>query len=183
MNYGNIKECDIADGPGVRVSLFVSGCRHHCKGCFNEIAWDFNYGTPFTDATISDIINTEETEAEILRLLGAGFVQGFTLLGGEPFEPENQVELVKLLKKIRETYPQKDIWCYSGYLFDRDMVPGGCVHTDVTEEMLSYIDVLVDGEFKEELKDVTLVFRGSQNQRIIDVQESRNQGTVVLKDF
>ena len=99
------------------------------------------------------------------------------------FEPENQVELVKLLKKIRETYPQKDIWCYSGYLFDRDMVPGGCVHTDVTEEMLSYIDVLVDGEFKEELKDVTLVFRGSQNQRIIDVQESRNQGTVVLKDF
>ena len=126
---------------------------------------------------------TEETEAEILRLLGAGFVQGFTLLGGEPFEPENQLELVKLLKKIRETYPQKDIWCYSGYLFDRDMVPGGCVHTDVTEEMLSYIDVLVDGEFKEELKDVTLVFRGSQNQRIIDVQESRNQGTVVLKDF
>ena len=123
------------------------------------------------------------TEAEILRLLGAGFVQGFTLLGGEPFEPENQVELVKLLKKIRETYPQKDIWCYSGYLFDRDMAPGGCVHTDVTEEMLSYIDVLVDGEFKEELKDVTLVFRGSQNQRIIDVQESRNQGTVVLKDF
>ena len=173
MNYGNIKECDIADGPGVRVSLFVSGCRHHCKGCFNAETWDFEFGQHYT----------EETEAEILRLLGAGFVQGFTLLGGEPFEPENQVELVKLLKKIRETYPQKDIWCYSGYLFDRDMVPGGGVHTDVTEEMLSYIDVLVDGEFKEELKDVTLVFRGSQNQRIIDVQESRNQGTVVLKDF
>ncbi len=107
MNYGNIKECDIADGPGVRVSLFVSGRRHHCKGRFNEETWDFGFGQHYT----------EETEAEILRLLGAGFVQGFTLLGGEPFEPENQVELVKLLKKIRETYPQKDIWCYSGYLF------------------------------------------------------------------
>ena len=144
--------------------------------------------TKGVEATIQNIgrlgkDGMKETNEEILRLLGAGFVQGFTLLGGEPFEPENQVELVKLLKKIRETYPQKDIWCYSGYLFDRDMVPGGCVHTDVTEEMLSYIDVLVDGEFKEELKDVTLVFRGSQNQRIIDVQESRNQGTVVLKDF
>lgn len=109
MNYGNIKECDIADGPGVRVSLFVSGCRHHCKGCFNEETWNFNYGQPYT----------EETEAEILNSLDSNFIQGFTLLGGEPFEPENQVELVKLLKKVRETYPKKDIWCYSGYLFDR----------------------------------------------------------------
>ena len=168
MNYGNIKECDIADGPGVRVSLFVSGCRHHCKGCFNEETWNFNYGQPYT---------------EILNSLDSNFIQGFTLLGGEPFEPENQVELVKLLKKVRETYPKKDIWCYSGYLFDRDMIPGGCVHTNVTDEMLSYIDVLVDGEFKEALKDVTLVFRGSQNQRIINVQESKKQGKVVLEDY
>ena len=173
MNYGNIKECDIADGPGVRVSLFVSGCRHHCKGCFNEETWNFNYGQPYT----------EETEAEILNSLDSNFIQGFTLLGGEPFEPENQVELVKLLKKVRETYPKKDIWCYSGYLFDRDMFPGGFVDTNVTDEMLSYIDVLVDGEFKEALKDVTLVFRGSQNQRIINVQESKKQGKVVLEDY
>ena len=165
MNYGNIKECDIADGPGVRVSLFVSGCRHHCKGCFNEETWNFNYGQPYT----------EETEAEILNSLDSNFIQGFTLLGGEPFEPENQ--------KVRETYPKKDIWCYSGYLFDRDMIPGGCVHTNVTDEMLSYIDVLVDGEFKEALKDVTLVFRGSQNQRIINVKESKKQGKVVLEDY
>ena len=161
MHYGNIKECDIADGPGVRVSLFVSGCRHHCKGCFNSETWDFQYGKPYT----------KETEEEIIRLLEPGFIQGFTLLGGEPFEPENQVELVKLLKRIRETYPKKDIWCYSGYLYDVDMIPGGKVYTEVTEEMLSYIDVLVDGEFVEELKDITLVFRGSSNQRILHLKE------------
>lgn len=160
MHYGNIKECDIADGPGVRVSLFVSGCRHHCKGCFNAETWDFNYGKPYT----------KETENEIIQLLASDFVQGFTLLGGEPFEPENQVELVKLLKRIRETYPQKDIWCYTGYLYDVDLPEGGKVHTDVTDEMLSYIDVLVDGEFVEAEKDVTLVFRGSRNQRIIHLK-------------
>lgn len=163
MHYGNIKECDIADGPGVRVSLFVSGCRHHCKGCFNSETWDFQYGKPYT----------KETEDEIIRLLEPDFIQGFTLLGGEPFEPENQAELVKLLKRIRETYPKKDIWCYSGYLYDVDMIPGGKVHTKVTEEMLSYIDVLVDGEFVEELKDVTLVFRGSSNQRILHLKEKQ----------
>lgn len=161
MHYGNIKECDIADGPGVRVSLFVSGCRHHCKGCFNSETWDFQYGKPYT----------KETEEEIIRLLEPDFIQGFTLLGGEPFEPENQVELVKLLKRIRETYPKKDIWCYSGYLYDVDMIPGGKVYTEVTEEMLSYIDVLVDGKFVEELKDITLVFRGSSNQRILHLKE------------
>ena len=158
-NYGNIKECDIADGPGVRVSLFVSGCRHHCKGCFNKETWDFDYGMPYT----------KETEDEIIRLLAPSYIQGLTLLGGEPFEPENQKELAGLLKRVRETYPDKDIWCYTGYLYDVDLPEGGRVHTEVTEEMLSYIDVLVDGEFIEEEKDVTLVFRGSRNQRIIEL--------------
>lgn len=161
MYYGNIKECDIADGPGVRVSLFVSGCRHHCKGCFNSETWDFQYGQPYT----------KETEEEIIRLLAPAYIQGFTLLGGEPFEPENQKELAGLLKKIRNTYPNKDIWCYTGYLYDVDLPEGGKVHTEVTDEMLSYIDVLVDGEFVEALKDVTLVFRGSSNQRIIELRK------------
>lgn len=161
MNYANIKNCDIADGPGVRVSLFVSGCRHHCKGCFNAETWDFHFGQPYT----------EETEAEILRLLEPHYIQGFTLLGGEPFEPENQVELVHLLKKIRERLPKKDIWCYTGYLYDVDLIEGGRVYTDVTKEMLSYIDVLVDGEFIEAEKDLSLEFRGSRNQRILTREE------------
>ena len=163
MNYGNIKECDIADGPGVRVSLFVSGCRHHCKGCFNKETWDFDYGMPYT----------KETEDEIIRLLAPSYIQGLTLLGGEPFEPENQKELAGLLKRVRETYPDKDIWCYTGYLYDVDLPEGGRVHTEVTEEMLSYSDVLVDGEFIEEEKDVTLVFRGSRNQRIIELGKEK----------
>jgi len=141
MNYGNIKECDIADGPGVRVTLFVSGCRHHCKGCFNSETWNFQYGVPFT----------EETQDKILKLLEPGYIQGFTLLGGEPFEPENQAVLVHLLKKIRETYPQKDIWCYSGYL-------------------------LVDGEFVEAKKDLTLIFRGSSNQRLLRLKDGEFAG-------
>ena len=145
MHYGNIKECDIADGPGVRVSLFVSGCRHHCKGCFNPETWDFKYGKPYT----------QETEEELLGLLAPDYIKGLTLLGGEPFEPENQGVLTALLKRVRTLYPEKDIWCYTGYLYDVDLAKGGKVHTDVTEEMLSYIDVLVDGEFVEELKDVT----------------------------
>ena len=164
MYYGMIKKCDIADGPGVRVSLFVSGCRHHCKGCFNAETWDFAYGSPYT----------KETEEEILRLLEPDYIRGFTLLGGEPFEPENQRELAGLLARIRETYPGKDIWCYTGYLYDRDLQPGGCVFTDVTETMLSCIDVLVDGEFIEEQKDVTLRFRGSRNQRILTLHGTKD---------
>lgn len=161
MYYANIKEYDIADGPGVRVSLFVSGCRHKCKGCFNEVAWDFQYGKLYT----------KEVEEELVKLLEPYYIQGFTLLGGEPFEPENQVELVKLLKKIRETYPEKDIWCYTGFLYDVDLMKGGRAHTEVTDEMLSYIDVLVDGPFIEELKDITLKFRGSSNQRILELKK------------
>ena len=161
MNYANIKKYDIADGPGVRVSLFVSGCRHHCKGCFNYEAWDFEYGRPYT----------ADTEAEILEALKPGYIAGLTLLGGEPFEPENQVELVTLLRKVRETYPEKSIWSYTGYVYDKDLVPGGRAYTDVTDEMLSYLDVLVDGPFVEELKDITLQFRGSSNQRIIKMDK------------
>ena len=166
MNYGTIKECDIADGPGVRVSLFVSGCRHHCKGCFNADTWDFNYGMPYT----------KETEDEIIRLLAPGYIQGLTLLGGEPFEPENQRELVKLLKRVRETYPDKDIWSYSGYIYDVDLVEGGRAYTEVTKEMLSYLNVLVDGPFVQELKDITLKFRGSKNQRIIKLENGKDVG-------
>ena len=163
MNYATIKNCDIANGPGVRISLFVSGCTHHCKGCFNEVAWDFDYGEPFTQQTIRTILD----------MMKPGYIKGLTLLGGEPFEPENQVVLVKLLREIKETYPKKDIWCYSGYLFDVDLAEGGRVHTEVTDEMQSYIDVLVDGEFVEELKDITLKFRGSSNQRILELAKLR----------
>lgn len=157
MNYACIKNCDIANGPGCRVSLFVSGCRHHCKGCFNEEAWDFNFGEPYT----------QDIEDRIIELIEPDYIQGFSLLGGEPFEPENQLVLVNLLRRIHEKYPDKDVWCYSGYLYDVDMIEGGRIYTRVTKEMLSYIDILVDGEFVLEKKDITLQFRGSSNQRIV----------------
>lgn len=161
MYYGNIKKYDIADGLGVRVSLFVSGCRHHCKGCFNSETWDFSYGQPFT----------KETQEELLAALAPPYIAGLTVLGGEPFEPENQPVVAGVLKRVREQYPKKDIWCYTGYLYDVDLIPGGKVYTSVTEEMLSYIDVLVDGEFIEAEKDASLQFRGSRNQRIIRLSE------------
>ncbi len=163
MNYGNIKKYDIADGPGVRVSLFVSGCTHHCKGCFNAETWDFNYGQPYTS----------KTEEEILKAMEPVYITGFTLLGGEPFEPQNQKVLVGLLKKIREKFPKKSIWCYTGYTYDVDLLEGGKVYTEVTEEMLSYIDTLVDGEFVEEKKDLMLEFRGSSNQRLIHLKDMK----------
>ena len=163
MNYAEIKNLDIANGPGLRVSLFVSGCTHHCKGCFNPESWNFNYGQPFTEAT----------QEHLLELLENEHIRGLSLLGGEPFEPANQAALLPFLRKVRARFPKKDIWCYSGYLFDVDLAEGGRVYTEVTDEMLSYIDVLVDGEFVEELKDITLKFRGSSNQRILELAKPR----------
>ena len=170
MNYATIKNRDIANGPGVRVSLFVSGCTHHCKGCFNAVAWDFDYGQPFT----------EQTMDSILEMLEPSFVKGITLLGGEPFEPQNQPDLVQLLRKIKAKYPEQSVWAFSGYLFDKDILPGNLGDPAITREFLSYVDVLVDGRFEEDKRDLTLRFRGSSNQRLINVPASLQQGQVVL---
>ena len=171
MNYATIKNCDIANGPGVRVSLFVSGCTHRCPGCFNEVAWDFDYGEPFT----------QETVEYILELLKPDYIQGLTLLGGEPFEPQNQGPVVQLLRQVREKYPQKSIWAFSGYLFEKDILSG---RLGDTAEYLSYLDVLVDGPFVEAKKNLSLRFRGSENQRLIDVPASLVRGeTVVWQDW
>ena len=172
MNYATIKNFDIANGEGVRVSLFVSGCNHHCPGCFNSIAWDFNYGEPFTDETIS----------KLLQMLKNDNIRGLSLLGGEPFDPFNQQGLIEFLRIYKNELPNKDIWCYTGYTLDKDLVPGGIAYTDVTDEMLSYIDVLVDGKFILEQKNISLRFRGSENQRIIDVKKTKNLGKIVLRN-
>ena len=145
MNYAEIKNCDIANGPGVRVSLFVSGCTHHCPGCFNQVAWDFDYGEAFTQQTID----------RILEMLRPGYIKGLTLLGGEPFEPENQGAIVELLRQIKERYPEKSIWAFSGYLFDRDILSGRLGDWEITQESLSYLDVLVDGPFVQEKKNLS----------------------------
>lgn len=170
MNYAEIKYNDISNGPGVRTSLFVSGCTHRCKGCFNEIAWDFNYGKPFTQETIDDILDS----------LAPDYITGLTLLGGEPFEHSNQLGLLPLLRAVRQKYPDISIWCFTGYLFDKDIRDNMCLKWPETKEMLSYIDVLVDGEFMEDLKNLMLKFKGSENQRTILVQESLKSGDVVL---
>ena len=170
MYYADIKKWDVANGPGVRVSLFVSGCTHRCKGCFNEEAWDFHYGNPFT----------KETEDEILKEMEKSYYHGFTLLGGEPFEHENQKVLAPFLKRVRETFPEISIWCYSGYVFDKEILAEMLPKWEETKEMLQYIDGLVDGRFVEELKQVNLLFRGSANQRLIDVKNSMKDGRVVL---
>ncbi len=172
MNYAAIKKCDIANGTGVRTSLFVSGCRHHCKGCFQPETWDFDFGNEFTS----------EIEDDIIESLEPDYIEGLTLLGGEPFEPENQRVLVKFLKRVREIYPDKSIWCYSGYLLDEELLKDSKARCEVTDEMLSYIDVLVDGEFVLEKKNIMLKFRGSENQRIINVKKSLETGEIVLWD-
>ncbi|MBO5129637.1 MAG: anaerobic ribonucleoside-triphosphate reductase activating protein [Oscillospiraceae bacterium] len=170
MNYATIKNCDIANGPGVRVSLFVSGCTHRCPGCFNEVAWDFDYGQPFT----------EETMDSIVAMLRPNHIKGLTLLGGEPFEPRNQGPILQLLRRVKRELPDKSIWAFSGYLFDRDILERRLGPWEITEEILSYLDVLVDGPFVESRKNLSLRFRGSENQRLIDVPASLKNGEIIL---
>ena len=170
MNYADIKQYDVANGPGIRISLFVSGCNHHCKGCFNEVAWDFNYGTPFTEETIDTIIG----------YLNSPHIAGLTLLGGEPMEPSNQKGLLPLVKRVKELFPDKTIWCFTGFRFDEDILGKMYDTIPETKELLSYFDVMVDGKFMEELKSVSLVFKGSSNQRTIMVKESLQSGEIVL---
>ncbi len=172
MNYALIKPRDIANGPGVRVSLFVSGCRRHCKNCFNPETWDFAYGKPFNQKTVD----------EILGLLAPDYIRGLTVLGGEPFEPENQPTVLDLVRQVKARYPEKEIWAFTGNRFDDDLLAKKLGPWEVTEALLQHIDVLVDGAFVEELKDMGLRFRGSSNQRIINVKKSLEAGETVLWD-
>ena len=170
MNYAAIKKNDIANGPGVRVSLFVSGCRHHCRGCFNREAWDFSYGQLFTQGTIE----------ELLSALAPSYVAGLSLLGGEPLEPENQAPLLSLARQFKARFPEKTLWCYTGFSFEADLLPLSVGGPEILRELLSYIDVLVDGRFMEEKKDLSLIFRGSSNQNIIDMPKSLEAGRMIL---
>jgi len=169
MHYGEIKNCDIANGEGVRVSLFVSGCTNHCEHCFQPQTWDFEYGQPFT----------AETEEYLLSLLTPDYISGLTLLGGEPFEPANQAVLLPFLRRVREQLPKKNIWAFSGFTYEELTTPGSYCHCQATEEILSMVDVLVDGRFVEELKDISLRFRGSSNQRLIDMNATRQAGQII----
>lgn len=172
MNYATIKKYDVANGPGVRVSLFVSGCTHHCPGCFNPETWDFNFGKPFD----SEVMN------EILEAMQPSYIHGFTLLGGEPFEYVNQQGVLPLLKEMKSRFPNKDIWCFTGYDFEKDILGDMVNKWPETSEMLSYIDVLVDGEFVEAKRNLSLRFRGSENQRLIKVADSLMANEVILWD-
>jgi len=173
MYYGELKKCDIANGIGVRVTLFVSGCTNRCPGCFQPQTWDFRYGKPFTD----------ETKEEIFAELDKSYVDGLTLLGGEPFEPENQRTLLPLLREVRQKYPGKTVWCFTGFRLDDELLcQGSYPRCEATDDMLACIDVLVDGRFREELKDISLQFRGSRNQRIIDMNQTRRTGVITLWD-
>lgn len=172
MNYATIKTHDVANGTGVRVSLFVSGCTHRCKGCFNAEAWDFEYGNPYTP----------EVEETILRALEPAYIKGLSLLGGEPFEPQNQPSVLNLCRRAKELYPDKTIWCYTGYDFEKDILAGKLGDPEITDALIHLIDVLVDGEFVEAKKDLKLRFKGSSNQRIINVPESLKLDEIVLWD-
>ena len=172
MHYGEIKNCDIANGEGVRISLFVSGCTNHCENCFQPQTWDFDYGKPFT----------EETEDELIRLLAPGYINGLTLLGGEPFEPKNQRALLPFLRRVKRELPQKTIWSFTGFTWEELHTPASYPRCEVTDELLSLLDVLVDGRYVEALHDISLRFRGSSNQRIIDVKRTLSSGTLTLWD-
>ena len=173
MYYGTIKKFDVADGPGCRVSLFVSGCRNHCPGCFNQETWDFHYGQEYT----------AETEQMILQALAPDYIQGLSLLGGDPFEPENQRELLRLLRSVKSAFPKKDIWAYTGYTLEKLQNAEGHPRCEATDEMLSMIDILVDGPFIEARKNIGLRFRGSENQRIIDLPNTLKSGEIVISHY
>lgn len=170
MYISTVKYLDIANGLGIRTSVFVSGCTHYCKGCFNKQAWDFYHGTEYT----------MQMQEEILESLEADYIAGLSLLGGEPMELVNQEGLILLLRALKQRFPQKNIWCYTGYTYPTDFLPGGRAYGTFTKEMLDFIDVLVDGEFVEELYDISLKFRGSSNQRVIDVKKSQKAGKIIL---
>ena len=170
MHYGNIKNYDIADGEGVRVTLFCSGCTNRCEGCFQPETWDFCYGKEYT----------KETEDQLIQMLTNPNIQGLTLLGGDPFEPSNQRTLITLLRRVKQELPAKDVWAYTGFVYEQDLLEGQRKHTEVTDEMLSYIDVLVDGPFVIDEKDISLYFRGSTNQRVIDMPKTLKSGNVVI---
>lgn len=172
MNYALIKKTDIANGPGVRVSLFVSGCTHHCKECFNQETWDFQYGNLFDDSVMQ----------ELLKAIEPSYIAGFSLLGGDPFEKANRNTVLEILKKIKSAFPKKSIWCYTGYDFNNDIMKWLHKEDNTVRDMLTYIDVLVDGEFIAERKNLNLRFRGSDNQKIIDVQQTMNSGQIIELD-
>ena len=173
MYYGDIKNCDVANGVGVRVTLFVSGCRNRCEGCFQPQTWDFCYGKPFT----------RETEDKILEMMKPSYIKGLTLLGGEPFEPENQKDLLPFVKRVKEGYPDKNIWGFTGYTLEKLLEDGSHPRCEVTDELLSFIDILVDGRFEKDKKNLMLKFRGSENQRLIDMNATRENGKITLYDI
>ena len=170
MYYGEIKNYDIANGIGVRVTLFVSGCTNRCEGCFQPQTWDFKYGKEFT----------QDTQRQILDMLSPDYINGLTVLGGEPFEPANQREILPFLRKVRNTYPSKDIWIFSGFTYGELTSEGSYCRTEYTDEILRLTDVLVDGRFELDKKDISLQFRGSSNQRIIDVKRTLAEGRICL---